>query len=103
MNITARLQEATAPDHEVKSWPDKFEALVSFNDCYTHREIRKKDRDYKVGDIVKANEIRPYVGEYTGRWQRLVIKRVVEPGDRDPEAYGLKDGYCILEYERLVG
>lgn len=56
-------------------------------------ELRKDDRDYKVGDLVVLQE---WDGEkYTGRESfHLQIQYIL----RDCPEYGLKEGYCIIGF-----
>lgn len=56
-------------------------------------ELRKNDRNYKVGDRLKMMEFKD--GEYTGR----VINAVVTFILKDYE--GIKEGYCILSVKLL--
>jgi hypothetical protein len=59
--------------HELKSWPEYFQATKSGVKTF---DIRKNDRDYKVGDILILKEWKPsgysdvspneITGEYTG-------------------------------------
>ena len=51
-------------------------------------ELRKNDRDYKVGDFLKMKKYKN--GEYTGDTIRKEITYVLEDFE------GLKQGYCIL-------
>ena len=53
-------------------------------------ELRKDDRDYKVGDKLKLLEFDN--GNYTGRECNRTISYVL----RDVEKYGLKKGFVIL-------
>lgn len=73
--------------HELKILP-KYFADIAFRE--KRFEIRKNDRDFKVGDILKLNE---YDGEkYTGHFiRRNVI--YIHHGDGK---YGLEEGYCVL-------
>ena len=53
--------------HAVKIYPEYYEAVKSGNKPF---EIRKNDRDYKVGDILALNEFSSDGagnGKYTGR------------------------------------
>lgn len=42
--------------HEVKCWPEFFNALVNGNKTF---EVRKNDRPYRVGDYLAINEYVP--------------------------------------------
>ncbi len=50
--------------HDLKTWPQFFEALV---DDIKRFEIRKNDRNYQVGDKLRLREWKPDTEEYTGR------------------------------------
>ena len=51
-------------------------------------ELRKNDRGYRVGDILKLNEVKS--GKETGRFIKAKIEYMLE------EHTGLQEGYCIL-------
>lgn len=83
--------------HDLKTDPAVFDAVAS--GAKTH-EIRKNDRDFKVGDglllrrtkwtgaLMKAQG---YPLEYTGEECRRVVSHVLE-------GYGLTPGWCILSF-----
>ena len=75
--------------HKLKITPQYF-----YDVCYRGKrfELRKDDRDYKVGDTLLLEEFEN--GKYTGKSfaPNGPIKYIL----RDCEEYGLKDGYCIL-------
>lgn len=73
--------------HEIKILPEYF-AYV--NDGTKRFELRKNDRDYKVGDIVYLKEWNGK--EYTGKKFITSITYVL----KDCLEYGLMDGYCIF-------
>lgn len=74
--------------HEIKILPKYFEAAAI--DHTKKFELRKNDRDYKTGDIVKLRE---WDGrKYTGREYTTEIIYVL----KDCPEYGLMDGYCIF-------
>ena len=59
--------------HALKIYPEYYEAVKSGKKPF---EVRKNDRDFKVGDILALNEFDPLEGEkgqYTGRatFQRI--------------------------------
>lgn len=54
-------------------------------------EVRKNDRDYKLGDHLLLQEFDPYEDVYTGK--RLVRKiTYILPGG----AWGIEAGYVVL-------
>ena len=73
--------------HEIKILPQYYEAVSKGIKQF---ELRKDDRDYQVGDLVRLRE---WDGkEYTGNKMIVGIKYVL----RDCPEYGLMDGYCIF-------
>ncbi len=75
--------------HELKVWPEYYSALMSNRKRF---ELRKYDRDFKVGDELLLREYDPKTNSYTGeslrRWIHYIIK--------DAPQFGLMEGYCIL-------
>lgn len=69
--------------HELKTLPEYFEAVVSGNKCF---EIRKNDRNYKKGDILRLNEYQD--GQYTGDVHVAEITYITD--------YAQQDGYVVL-------
>jgi hypothetical protein len=66
--------DATTPakaTHIVKSWPQYFQPML--DGTKRHDMRNKKDRDYKVGDLMLLQEFDPFKGEYTGREQLFKI------------------------------
>lgn len=77
--------------HELKIKPEYFQAVWNGQ---KRAELRKDDRDYKVGDLLVLKE---WDGEkHTGS---VVAVRVTHILRNCPE-YGLADGYCILSIAR---
>lgn len=75
--------------HELKILPEYFRAVTNREKQF---ELRKDDRDFKVGDLVILKE---WDGtEYTGRRAMLLITYIL----RNCEEYGLKEGYCIIGF-----
>lgn len=73
--------------HELKILPTYFDAVIS---NVKHFELRKDDRDYKVGDFIVLREWES--GKYTGREIGFTIEYIL----RDCSEYGLAEGYCII-------
>ena len=70
--------------HELKIWPPYYRDVENGVKTF---EVRKYDRDFRVGDILILKE---YNGEYTGK---SVIMRICYALS-DPDF--VKDGYVIL-------
>lgn len=74
--------------HELKIWPEYFEPVF-------HRvknfEVRKNDRDFKVGDIIVLRQFDPIKSEYVGGICGREISYVMDGGK-----FGVESGYCVL-------
>lgn len=71
--------------HEIKLGSEFFEDSVSNVKGF---EIRKNDRDYRVGDILEMMEYKN--GAETGRTVTKLVTYILE------DYTGLEDGYCIM-------
>lgn len=74
-------------EHELKILPQYFEEVWNKNKTF---ELRKDDRDYKIGDTLRLLEFD--YGTYTGRICNRKILYIL----RDSDQYGLKEGFVIL-------
>ena len=73
--------------HRLKIYPEYFSEVKKRNKNF---ELRKDDRNFKVGDKVVLSE---FDGNcYTGDGVTRTIKYVL----RNCKEWGLEDGYCIL-------
>lgn len=94
-----KLGEANARSpviHEVKSWPEFFEANLDGRKTFDLR--RSTDRDYRVGDFLRMKEFDPTRG-YTGREFEVEITYITSA--ERPCALsdkGMNDGFCILAF-----
>lgn len=74
--------------HELKILPKYFD------DVFWQRkqfEVRRHDRDFKVGDILILKEWISGTQSYSGRSISIPIKYIL-PGGK----FGIEEGYCIL-------
>jgi ASC-1-like (ASCH) protein len=67
----------TMTTHELKIWPEYFEAVVDGRKTF---ELRKADRDFKIGDIILLKEYIPDYENphYTGRKIRVKITYILD-------------------------
>lgn len=86
--------------HELKIWPEFFDAV---NDGRKTNELRKSDRSFQVGDLVKLREWDDRKFIFTGRECTRKITYITEgvgPGSIPP-FHGLSRGYVILSLEKV--
>jgi hypothetical protein len=76
-------------EHELKAWPNGFEATLRGVKPF---QIRRADRDFKVGDILRLKEFLPESQTYTGRFIRARVLYVTE----EREFPGLEAGFVLM-------
>jgi hypothetical protein len=74
-------------EHTLKILPQYFKEVWNEDKTF---ELRKDDRDYKIGDTLRLQEFD--YGIYTGRECARTILYIL----RDADQYGLKEGFVIL-------
>ncbi len=74
--------------HELKILPEYFEAVTSGRKRF---EIRKNDRDYKVGDLLYLREWN--ADEFTGDSYKAEVTYITD--------YEQKNGYVVMGIEGL--
>ena len=79
--------------HELKILPEYYDAVR----CGDKRfEIRKNDRNYHSGDILRLKE---WDGEkYTGEELDALVRYIYYGIDE----YGLAEGYCIMSIDTMI-
>ncbi len=77
--------------HELKSWPQFMDALITSTKTF---EVRKNDRDFKVGDYLMLREFDPATGKY-GR--RVVGARVIYA--MYGPCLGIADGWVCMSID----
>jgi hypothetical protein len=79
--------------HELKIWPMWYREVV---DGQKRFEIRRADRDFQAGQVVRLREYIPETAEgcggYTGGEATILITHVVK------KFVGLADGYCAFGF-----
>ena len=76
--------------HNLKTWPVYFQLQKSGIKTF---ELRKFDRDYKVGDKFISMEFDPLTNKFTGNEIEFMIVYIL----KDANIFGLQDGYCIIQ------
>jgi hypothetical protein len=76
--------------HELKILPEFYEDVMSGFKTF---EVRKADRDFRVGDLIKLNEWDEYEKKYTGSSMICTIGYVLGGG-----SYGIETGYCVIGF-----
>lgn len=79
--------------HDLKCWPEPFAALEAGT---KRHEVRRNDRNYKVGDVLGIREWKPYAdypggGYYTGRTLKMRVTYITKPG-----TFGLPADVCVM-------
>lgn len=64
--------------HELKTWPKYFAAVRSGQKRF---EIRRNDRDFKVGDILVLSEFDPATDTYTGQTEERQVTFLLSEED----------------------
>jgi patatin-like phospholipase/acyl hydrolase len=75
-------------DHELKTWPEHFEVMRRGEKTF---EVRKNDRDFKVGDFLHLLEWNPKTKKYTGRDLIRPVKHILLGGQ-----FGIELGYIVM-------
>lgn len=80
--------------HDLKTIQPHFNHM--WNNLKTF-EIRKDDRNFKVGDVVRLHEYDPQNKTYSNSQIIRLITHIL----RDAPELGLMPGYCILSLKPL--
>ena len=87
----AKKQKHRPPKtHEVKSHPEQFTAMVMGLKPW---EVRKNDRDYRMGDILAISEWDPAKGQFTGFSVLGKITYMLQG------KFGLPEDVCVLSLD----
>ncbi len=81
--------------HELKCWPEFFEAILS--NTKRHDLRRNDDRNFQVGDVLHLREYDPLREEYTIREMGVVVTYITNSTVPCALSNGaLHPDYCIL-------
>jgi hypothetical protein len=74
--------------HELKTWPEHYEAIISGAKRF---EARRDDRGYAVGDELHLREWDPTGETYTGRSTYVTVLHKLVGG-----SFGIEPGHCVM-------
>lgn len=95
---TANLK--TTFNHELKSWPQFFESILSGHK--RHELRRNDDRNFSVGDILRLREYDPKANRYTGRDLYVEVTYITSAELPCALSEGsLHSNFCILSIKKL--
>lgn len=85
--------------HELKTWPEPFQAVVDGRKAF---EIRKDDRAFALGDVLRLQEYdpsrvghdRPDYAGFTGRSLEVRVTYILHGG-----RFGLPENVCAMSIE----
>jgi len=80
--------------HELKTWPSCFAAVQAGSKPF---DVREKDRDFQVGDVLLLREFDPESEQYTGNTVTRWVSYVLEGG-----AFGVQPNWCVLGFSDLA-
>jgi hypothetical protein len=83
------IQEVTSKVHELKTWPEYFQA-VKYG--FKNFEVRKNDRKFNNGDYVKLREWNPEEEKYTGEVLTKRIGYILQGGE-----FGVEKGFVVMQ------
>jgi hypothetical protein len=87
----AKADERGPITHDLKCWPEPFAAVKARLKPW---ELRKNDRDYRVGDTLRQREWSPETEAYTGDTDEQVVTWALYG-----PAFGLPEGYVIMSIQ----
>jgi len=70
--------------HVLKTWPKYFQAIIKGDKTF---EVRRKDRNYKVGNILNLLEFDPVKNDYTGKSIMVRVTYILDEGPYMPRDY----------------
>lgn len=85
---TLKNIEESKTEHQLKTWKSYFVSILQNEKTF---EVRRNDRDFKVGDILVLQEYDHNTNYYTGRYLKKRVKYVLEGGN-----FGIESGYVVM-------
>ncbi|WP_210516920.1 ASCH/PUA domain-containing protein [Hymenobacter terricola] len=79
--------------HELMTWPSCFAAVKAGNKPF---DVREKDQNFQVGDVLLLREFDPEAGQYTGQNITRWVSYVLEGG-----LFGVQPNWCVLGFSDI--
>jgi hypothetical protein len=79
--------------HELKTWKQYFRMLYSGSKTF---EVRKHDRDFKLGDELVLKEWDNETNQYTGRFLHRRVDYILHGGQ-----FGIEKGFVIMSISKI--
>ena len=79
--------------HELKTWSGYYNLVVSGAKTF---EVRRDDRGFKIGDILRLKEYMPSETKYTGRHTDVEVTYILTGGQ-----FGIERGYVVMGFRIL--
>lgn len=83
--------------HKLKIYPNHRREIIKDGKDF---EIRKNDREYKVGDVVFLNEYNPEENKYTGNFTVVKISKIYDISDCFENTIAFKFVVMYLDNKR---
>ncbi len=77
--------------HRLKIWEEHLDDLVMRRKTF---EVRKNDRDFKVGDFLILEVWNPKTEEYNGKFVTYFVTYILQGGQ-----FGIEEGYVCMSIE----
>lgn len=84
-------------NHNLRTHPKYFKEIKYGKKRF---ELRKNDRDFRAGDTITLHEFDPDINDYTGEICIGIVDYVMR-FSKEVEIFGLKEGYCIMNFTLL--
>lgn len=82
-------------DHHLKVWTEFFDAIESGAKPF---EVRRNDRDYRVGDMLHLRDYDPYTDTFSGRTAVRVVSYILKGG-----IFGVDPEFVVMGLQRPSG
>lgn len=83
--------------HKLKIWPIFFHPILTGEKLV---EVRRNDRNFRVGDLLVLREFDPDDETYTGREANATISHIAHPMEHP--GFGLEDGFVAMSLRHVT-